>query len=107
MRLPDWLRRRRRVEMASELTDPEWVMVELLASLSKNALRAVLWEFLAASRDPKPPSDIARVRGQRLLGFLREAGDSRPELLVHFGTVTQLLVAWADNNERLMAQGPL
>jgi len=104
MRWLGWWWRRRRVEMAVDLTDPDAVLVELLASLPGNTLRAVLWDGLMANRHPNPPDDIAAARGQRMVDFVIEAARLRPELLVHFGDVTRFLVAWADKSDEARAR---
>jgi len=99
-----WLSRQRKVEMASELTDPEWVIVELLCSLPKDKLRVFIRESLLAQRDLHPGEAAEEQRGGLLINLLHEAAQRRPELLVHFGRVTQLLVAWGDKNEELKAR---
>ena len=107
MKLLERLSGRRKVEMASELTDPEWVVVELLSSLPKDKLKVFIRESLLAHRDPHPGEAVEEQRGAMLLNLLHEAAQRRPELMAHFGRVTLLLVAWGEKNEELKARARL
>jgi len=100
-------RRRRRVETAAKLSDPDFVVLELLCSLPKDELRVYFQGALGAARDPDRGKAASDEDDHFFLVAMEAAAKLRPDLMVHFENITQLLVAWALHDNELKRQALL